>query len=176
MRSLSKGSFINMVNIRPKSIMEGFNNYSNAIITYKNISEAEYIENNFIKFLNEAYEENDRFIVDYYGNVLTNEEFSRMLKEVTEEEKRILNNIKNNFNSEDIYFQIEDKSILNIFIKLSLKGILFSTFYFIDDEITIWSNYDYKFVMFFNKDETLEKYKLLAEKYKLIIKNVKKVE
>ena len=30
--------------------------------------------------------------------------------------------------------------------------------------------------MFFNKDETLEKYKLLAEKYKLIIKNVKKVE
>ena len=176
MKSLSKSSFINMVNIKPKSIMEGFNNYSNAIITYKDIINTEFIEDSFIKFLDEAYENNEKFIVDYYGNVLTEEEFNRMLEELTEDDKKILNNIKNNCSDKNIYFEIEDKNILNVFIKLSLRGILFSTFYFIDDEITIWSNYDYKFVMFFNKEETLDKYKLLAQKYKLIIKNVEKAK
>ena len=99
-----------------------------------------------------------------------------MLKELTEEEKDILKTIKNDFNDKDIYFKIENKNILNVFIKLSLRGILFSTFYFVDDEITIWSNYDYKFVVFFNKEETLKKYKLLVERYKLTIKNIEKVE
>ncbi|MDQ0150367.1 hypothetical protein ACFO6R_11225 [Eubacterium multiforme] len=176
MKSLSKSSFMNMVNIRPKNIMEGFNSYNNAIITYEDSINSESIENNFIEFLDKIYEDNKNLIVDYYGNVLSEEEFSRMLNELTEEEKNILKTIKNDFNDKDIYFKIENKNILNVFIKLSLRGILFSTFYFVDDEITIWSNYDYKFVVFFNKEETLEKYKLLGERYKLTIKNIEKVE
>ena len=176
MKSLSKSSFMNMVKIRPENIMEGFNYYSNAIITYKESINSESVENNFIKFLDQLYDDNKKFIVDYYGNLLNDEEFSRMLKGVTEKEKNILKDIKNNFNNKDIYFEIEEKNILNVFIKLSLRGILFSTFYFADDEATIWSNYDYKFVVFFNKEETLEKYKLLGEKYELIIKSIEKVE
>lgn len=49
MRSLNKNEFIEKVEIRPENILEGFNNYNNAIITTDKVGN-EQIEKDFINF------------------------------------------------------------------------------------------------------------------------------
>ena len=95
-----------------------------------------------------------------------------MIINLNKEEAEFLNRIRKDKNNSSIYFKIEDVEELNLLLKLSLRSILFSTFYFVKDNLTIWSNYDYKFVIFFNEESNLEKYKMLVEACDLVLKDI----
>lgn len=175
MRSFDKNAFINKVEVRPNNILEGFNNYNNAIITTELITNNEEAEKYFIRFLRDIFEINKNSIVDYYGNTLNDDEFSRMIDTLSKDEKDVLIQIREKSNSDDIYFEIDNISFLDILIKLSVRGILFSTFYIINDKVTIWSNYDYKFVIFFKDKNIIHSYEEIAKKYKLIVKDINNI-
>lgn len=175
MRSFDRNTFINSVEIRPNNILEGFDNYSNAIITTEFITNNEEAENCFIEFFRHIFEVNKNSILDYYGNTLMDEEFSRMICMLSKDEKDILIKIREKSNNDDIYFKIDDMKVLDILVKISARGILFSTFYIINDGVTIWSNYDYKFVMFFKDKNIIHYYEDIAKKYKLIVKDIKMI-
>ena len=67
-----------------------------------------------------------------------------------------------------IYFNLTLESI-PLIAKLNTKEILFSTIYFGKEKITIWGNYNKHFPVFYTDDKIYNKYKLIAEKNKLII-------
>ncbi len=175
MRSFDKNAFMNKVEVRPNNILEGFNNYNNAIITTECITNNEESEECFIRFLRDVLELNKNSIIDYYGNTLNDDEFSRMIDTLSKDEKDILIQIREESNNDDIYFEIDNTNFIDILIKLSVRGILFSTFYIINDKLTIWSNYDYKFVIFFRDKDIIHDYEKIAKKYKLVIKDIKKI-
>lgn len=175
MRSFDKNIFMNKVEVRPNNILEGFNNYNNAIITKELITNNKESEECFIRFLREIFELNKDSIVDYYGNTLNDDEFNRMIDTLSKDEKDMLIQIREKSNNDDIYFEIDDTNFLEVLIKLSVRGILFSTFYIINDKVTIWSNYDYKFVMFCKDKDIIDHYEEIVKKYKLIIKDIKKI-
>ena len=173
MNTLSKEKVNELIKIIPNNIIEGFNKYNNAIITHneenKNNNE---IENCFINFISDIYNSGQTIVVDYYGNKLNDKEFENMTETLEIEEKELLYKLrKKNINS--VYFIVENLEYLKLIMKLSVKSILFSTFYILGNDLTIWSNYDYKFVIFFNNYDVLEFYKDVLEKSNLIIKDIK---
>lgn len=173
MNTLSKEKVNELIKIIPNNIIEGFNKYNNAIITHneenKNNKE---IENCFINFISDIYNRGQTIVVDYYGNKLNDKEFENMTETLEIKEKELLYKLrKKNINS--VYFIVENLEYLKLVMKLSVKSILFSTFYILGNDLTIWSNYDYKFVIFFNNYDVLEFYKDVLEKSNLIIKDIK---
>lgn len=172
MRSLNKNEFIEKVEIRPENILEGFNNYNNAIITTDKVGN-EQIEKDFINFFVDIFMKSKGNIVDYYGNILNSDEFNRMISTLENNEKNELIKFRDVSNNNHIYFEIDSIELLIILIKLSVRGILFSTFYMVKDNVTIWSNYDYKFVIFFKQKGIITDYLNIAKKYNLLIKDIK---
>lgn len=172
MKSFNRNEFMKRVEIRPENILEGFNNYNNAIITTDKVYNEE-VEKDFIEFFTDIFRKNKSIIVDYYGNILNSYEFDRMINFLEDDEKNILTKLRNSSNNNDIYFEVYDIKFLIILIKLSIRGILFSTFYIIKDNLTIWSNYDYKFVIFFKEKEMINKYLNIARIHDLSIKDIK---
>ena len=94
------------VEIRPENILEGFNNYNNAIITTDKIYNEE-IEKDFIEFFLDILRENKSIIVDYYGNTLNSDEFSKMISFLEDDEKNVLIKFRNSSNNDNIYFEID---------------------------------------------------------------------
>lgn len=173
MRSFDVNEFMEKVEVRPDNILEGFNNYNNAIITTDKIVSNEEIEKDFIGFFIDLFRKNKNSIVDYYGNRLNSNEFNRMIEMLSDEEKDKLIKFREKSNNDDVYFEIDDIEFLIILIKLSVRGILFSTFYIVNDNVTIWSNYDYKFVMFFKQKDIITEYINVTKKHNLLIKDIK---
>lgn len=172
MINIGKKVFDNIIKVKPVNIIMGFDNFNSAIISDYSGSKEKDTEAKFYNLLNKLYEEEEELIVDYYGNELSNEEFTNMINNLNEEEAEFLNRIKEDKNNSSVYFKIENVEELNLLLNLSLRSILFTTFYFSKDNLTIWSNYDYKFVIFFNEESNLEKYKMLVEECDLVLKDI----
>lgn len=172
MINIEKEVFDNTIKIKPVNIIEGFDKFNSAIISDYGGSKDREIEVKFYSLLNKLYKEEHELIVDYYGNKISNEEFKNMISNLNEDEAKFLNRIREDKNNSSVYFKIENIEELNLLLKLSLRSILFSTFYFSKEKVTIWSNYDYKFVMFFNEESKLGKYKMLVEECDLVLKDI----
>lgn len=172
MINIAKEVFDNVIKVKPINIIEGFDNFSSAIISDYSGSKENDTEGKFYNLLNKLYEEEKDLIVDYYGNKISNEEFNNMISNLKEDEAKYLKRIKGDKINSSVYFKIENVEELNLLLKLSLKSILFSTFYFSKEKLTIWSNYDYKFVIFFSEESSLEKYKIIVEACDLVLKDI----
>ena len=172
MINIEKEVFDNVIKVKPVNIIEGFDNFNSAIISDYGGSKEKEIEAKFYSLLNKLYREEYELIVDYYGNKISNEEFNNMISNLNEDEAEFLNRIREDKNNNSVYFKIENVEELNLLLKLSLRSILFSTFYFSKEKLTIWSNYDYKFVIFFSEERSLEKYKMLVEECGLVLKDI----
>lgn len=172
MINIDKEVFDNAIKVKPINIIEGFDNFNSAIISDYGSSKEKEIEAKFYSLLNKLYKEEEDLIVDYYGNKISNEEFNSMIINLNEDEAKFLNRIRENKKNNSVYFKIEKVEELDLLLKLSLRSILFSTFYFIKDNLTIWSNYDYKFVIFFSEERSLEKYRMLVEECDLLLKDI----
>lgn len=172
MINIEKEVFDNVIKVKPVNIIEGFDNFNSAIISDYSGSKEKDTEVKFYNLLNKLYEEEEELIADYYGNKISNEEFNNMISNLNKDEAEFLNRIREDKNNSSVYFKIENIEELNLFLKLSLRSILFSTFYFSKEKFTIWSNYDYKFVIFFSEESSLEKYKMLVEECDLVLKDM----
>ncbi len=172
MINIDKEVFDNVIKVKPINIIEGFDNFNSAIIRDYGSSKEKEIEAKFHSLLNKLYKGEEDLIVDYYGNKISNEEFNSMISNLNEDEAKFLNRIREDKNNSSVYFKIEKVEELDLLLKLSLRSILFSTFYFIKDNLTIWSNYDYKFVIFFSEERSLEKYRMIVEECDLVLKDI----
>lgn len=149
-----------------EDINEGLKKYSNAILKIDLNKEG---EENFIKFL---YEIDEYIIVDYYGNIINDSAFMKMVETLDKEEKSYLLDLKEKGYKEIFYSNIEEK-FLKILINLSINEILFSSFYL--KNMTIWGNYNGKFIMFFNRKINIKDIENKANKYNLQIEDIREV-
>lgn len=165
MKEVSEKEFNEISKVKIVNILDGFDNYSSGIIE---TSDFETLNN----ILKECYFKSEDPIIDYYGNTISEESFKNVMNNLNEKEKLLLNEIKNKFDKNTIYFKdfsIEELELVN---KLSINGILFSTYSFISDEVVIWSNYNKKFPIFFKENKTIEKYKKICSTYNVEIENI----
>ena len=142
-----------------KNILDGIENFKH--ICFYGEYES-YV--NFIKFI---IKDNKLTFFDFY--------FSKL----KESEKQVFYNFSNydniinkfNIDEEEIYFSVNDidDEILDFIIEISFKEILFTTFYFKEPSMTLWTNYNSQFVLFFEQDKFIQKYKELAQSLNLKI-------
>ncbi|MEG1004265.1 MAG: hypothetical protein RSF37_12730 [Clostridium sp.] len=175
MKNIDKKSFEEVIKVKPTNIINGFDDYTSAIII-DDRGKGKETELKFYNLLNKYYIEEEKLVADYYGNAIEEDEFNNMISQLEEEDRKILTNIRKDLNKDSIYFEIESKKDLYLLLTLSLKNILFSTFYFKSGEFTIWSNYDYKFVIFFNNESSLKDFEKIAKECELILKDINIVE
>lgn len=147
--------FKEKVAIKFNNINEGFNKYNNSVI--------EGTEEAFIQFIKSAYELNgqDYSYVDFYYNVLNEEDKSTLKKLVSAEDRKALEDFEKQYNEKNIYYKLTEESI-PIITRLCTKEVLFSTFYFIKYPCTIWGNYNNSFPIFYNTQELYYKYREMA--------------
>lgn len=166
---LSKGDFKKQVTIQFDSIVEGFNNYQNNLITPTSTKDLVSCEKDIGGFIKALYNLNEnRLVVDFYLSRLSDIEFKSLFDSLNNEDKNILEKIKNKeFKSN--YFEVIDESIIDFLVRLCTRELFFITFYFEKYPLTLWGNYDFKFPMFYINEEDINIYLPLIEKYKLKI-------
>lgn len=160
---VSKEHFEKKVKIRFNNISDGFNNYNNKTI--------EGNEEEFISFIEQAFEINgeENSYVDFYYNLLQEEDKKRLKDLITEEDREILKDFEEGYKEKNIYFRLTKESIPFI-TRLCTREILFSTIYFTEYSCTIWGNYNKSFPIFYNDEKDMEVYLNIAKVSKNLIK------
>lgn len=151
-----------------EDINEGLKSYNNGILILEINDKG---ERNFAKFLLDMAEGIENILVDYYGNIINDVAFNRMIGSLDEEQKKYLIELRNKEDKEIFYSNV-DGEFLEILISLSLNEILFSSFY-LENQITIWGNYNGKFVFFLNEGLNFEKIQEIAKKNNLMIDDLR---
>lgn len=143
--------FKEKVAIKFNNINEGFNKYNNSVI--------EGTEEAFIQFIKSAYELNgqDYSYVDFYYNVLNDEDKKKLKELINDEDKILLEEFEKNYHEKNIYFKLTKESIPFI-TRLSTREILFSTIYFTKYPCTIWGNYNKSFPIFYHDNNDIQQY------------------
>lgn len=95
--------------------------------------------------------ESDSF-VDFYFFRLSEPEKVAVLESLTVEEKNYLLALED---SNDSVFYPLDDMLLAITAKLSARELLFSTFYFSKEPVTVWGNYQHRYPVFRNKNVSI---------------------
>lgn len=142
-----------------RNVLEGIENFKHICFT------VEYEEYNlFIKTIIKNSE--NSFLDFYFANIEENE------KQVFYNFDNYGNIIKRfKFEKDNIYFNINnlDNKIIDFITEISYKEILFSTFYFKNPNMTLWTNYNKQFILFFEDNVDILKYKNLAKELNLKI-------
>ena len=142
-----------------KNILEGIEEFKHICFTgnYKEYS----------TFIKTIIDNNEKSFFDFYfPNINENE------KQVFYNNNNYDNIIKRfKFSKDEIYFNVDDvdEDVLNFITEISYKEILFSTFYFKNPSMVLWTNYNKQFILFFKEDTFILKYKKLAKNLNLKI-------
>lgn len=123
------------------NITEGFEKYDYEIL--KNTSE-EYIKL-ILELLKLNGDENS--YCDFYYNKLSDEEKRCFTESLNKNEIAVFGKMQL---GKGVYYRLT-QDIVPLLVGISVREILFSSFYFCKFPCTIWGNYDKKFVMFKNK-------------------------
>lgn len=149
------------VTIRFNNINDGFNNYLNKTIDGE--------EEDLIKFIEEALIINgeDNSYVDFYYNVLEEEDKKRLKALISDEDRLALEAFEKEYTEKNIYFKLTKESVPFI-TKLSTREILFSTIYFTKYPCTIWGNYNRRFPIFYKEENILKDYINIAKNLEIL--------
>ena len=141
------------------NVLQGIENYKHICFTGQ--------FKDYKSFIKSLVEDNKLSFFDFY------------FCNLQENEKQAFNKINNydniikrfKFNKDELYFNIEhiDDEVFEFILKISYEEILFSTFYFKDPAMLLWTNYNKEFILFFKDDRDILKYKKLSEKLNLKI-------
>lgn len=158
---IDKQVFEKEVEIRFNNINDGFDNYCHKVI--------EGSENQFIDFINKAFELNgaDNSYVDFYYNILSEDDKQRLKALISDEDKVILEGFEKSYSEKNIYFKLT-KEIIPFIIRLSTREILFSTIYFTKYPCTIWGNYNNKFPVFYKYENQIDLYRRVMDGFKIV--------
>lgn len=136
-----------------KNITDGFDNFSH-ICFYCDYNEYE----NFILML--INESRDSYFDFYFYEIKEDEKYTFLNTYICD------NIIKEfDFEKDKLYFNTRDvtEEILKFLIKISFEEVLFSTFYFKNPDVTVWTNYNKQLILFFRDNEDFYKYKTIGE-------------
>lgn len=165
--SIKENIFKREVEIKFDNISDGFNRYKNKTISAIN---EEDFEKGMICFLEEAVSLNglNSSYVDFYYNVLSEEDKERLVRMLSDDDRKFIDIFKEKNIGRGIYYYLSIDSIPFI-SRLNSQEILFSSIYFTKEECTIWGNYNKRFPIFYKEECVLMKYIDIANKYGLII-------
>lgn len=153
---ISKDEFESKINIKFKNILDGFSNFKNFMITANNVTDG---ENKLIQFIERVFEyNNSEGYVDFYINKISAGDKKRLIALTSDEDKDILKLHLNAPPHNGAFYKLKNKSLIPFLVRLCTNEIFFITFYFANNPITIWGNYDMKFPCFFNNQKDLEFY------------------
>ena len=156
LKEISKNEFNKKVKVRFNNILNGFDEYPNITLDFKELG---YSEDKIISIVEEIYDKNNgECYVDFYISKLSNEGKANFLDMISNDDREFFESIIKDGN-EDCYFKILSKELIAKFMRLNTREIFFVTFYFTTKPITIWGNYDLKFPCFFDTNETMWFYK-----------------
>lgn len=183
LEGISKLSFMGDVNIRAIDINAYFKRFKSKTLSVydktlsveeeKNLNsklqdDFDELELKYINFIEDCYSlNNGNLIIDFYVNRLDNEAISKILEALKENEKEAFLSLMRNIDKGKIYFRVKNSEVLDVIVKLNTRNMFFSTFYFLEEELTLWGNYDLKFPMFFVSDNVIELYEKIAQKNNL---------
>ncbi|BBF44563.1 hypothetical protein lbkm_3276 [Lachnospiraceae bacterium KM106-2] len=142
MRQVEEKEFKKENIIYVEHLQSGMNQYHWDVIQGKE----EAYNNLFQRLL--AENSGSQLYVDFYYNRLGREEHIKLKKKLNPKDQIILNRLLDKHNETDsIYYECDERWI-PFFLHLSYRELLFQTFYFTDPKVTIWSNYEGKFIAF----------------------------
>ena len=178
------------INIHRETIDSAYEKYNNTIldvfdhqlsIKEADISIGSFVDHNlkyehrYIQFIEDIYRVNDYepVIIEVNLNDLENLDILRILEGLDYKDKLLFIDIVRFNQSKSNTFSIENKELLNLFIKLSTREILFSVFHFTKIQITIVGAWDLSFPVFsYNKNDFKELLSI-ATKNELFFRNTK---
>ena len=178
------------INIHRETIDSAYEKYNNTIldvfdhqlsIKEADISIGSFVDHNlkyehrYIQFIEDIYRANDYepVIIEVNLNDLENLDILRILEGLDYKDKLLFIDIVRFNQSKSNTFSIENKELLNLFIKLSTREILFSVFHFTKIQITIVGACDLSFPVFsYNKNDFKELLSI-ATKNELFFRNTK---
>lgn len=140
-----QGIYLENINI-------GFSDYENLILSGNAGNLKEFMHKALSLNENEAY-------ADFYYSRLTEKEKKDFEDALTVSEKLYFQEFKDRH---EIYYPLNHE-LLEFLLGITIREVLFSTFYFCKVPATVWGNYDLKFPMFFKDKEQKELYIQLAE-------------
>ena len=163
-------SFLNL-KIYSDNIDESYKKYSNAILdicnnedfSLSNWSLTNYnlkYEDRYIKIIKDFYELNggDPILMEVGLNYLENLDVLRILGGLDFKDRLLfIDIVRFNKNISDMY-SINNIDLLNLFIKLATRELIFPIFHFTKLGITISGGYDLSFSMFFKNKDDLNQY------------------
>ncbi|MEK5209859.1 hypothetical protein [Psychrobacillus sp. FSL H8-0510] len=157
---------------RPLNIEEA----NNLIISY-NPSEIEtqskYFEEEvkFLSFFQYAYELNyGKPVYVYCPDIFTlrGKAYSGIINTFSEIDKKLLKKLQKNMEIKDSVFAVENKDLLNLFAKLSVRELCFSNFFF--DTSVIIGNYEMSFPIYCLDELSMISYNKKATEIGLFIR------
>lgn len=150
MKTITKQQLIHMGGLYFNNVMDGVTEYP-----YERKSGSEEEVLSWISALSDRYE----LYADFYAGRITKEALEAFSLALSKEEYAqlltLLEKCKEEKEEEFVLF-LPEKKELELLVKFSYRGLLFSTFYIMDPAVTIWSNYQGEFLVF-AKDAALLK-------------------
>lgn len=163
---ISNEEFKSKVNIRFSNVLDGLNTFKSFTITAGHMENGEDI---IIKFIEKVFEENSfEAYVDFYTNILSDEDKKRLISLIPDEDREILKLHLSAPSHSGTFYKLLNKNLIPFLVRLNTREIFFVTFYFTNKPITIWGNYDLKFPCFFNTQENLQFYYNLSKSLGLL--------
>lgn len=156
---ISNNEFLEAVNIRFDTILEGFEKFKSKTL----LGEQEF-EEAFIKFIEQVYKRNgeENCYIDFYYNKLTKENRETLKGMLNSVDKSFIIEFEKSYDEKSNFFKFKEKDIPTI-VRLNTNEIFFSTFYFTKEPVTIWANHNKKFPIFYYNDNVIIKYVEIAK-------------
>lgn len=159
----SNEEFNNMVDIRFKNILDGFNLFKSFTVEANNVEDG---ENKLIHFIQKVFEENNNEgYIDFYINKISPEDKEKLVLLISDEDREILKLQLNLETNSSVFYKLTNKALIPFLVRLNTREIFFVTFYFTNKPITIWGNYNMKFPCFFNSQEDFNLYYNLSNSF-----------
>lgn len=138
-KSIKKTDLLNRGAIYLNRIEDGFEEYK--------VDSIEGTEEELYQILMSLYHKNGETnsFVDFYYYCLSESERAEVIKVLTPEEMEYIRTLEDD--EESVFYPL-DEILLGITAKLTAKEILFSTFYFTKEPMTVWGNYQLKYPVF----------------------------
>lgn len=130
-----------------KNIQDGFNKYPNTMFE----GTEEQVNSAIRKLVNLNGFENS--YADFYYGRLDKEAKNKVKAELYEKEIMVIESLE--LSAEDIFLRLNSE-ILEILLKLTVKEVLFSSFYFAKYPCVVWGNYGKRYPVFFKDDSMMK--------------------
>ncbi|MDD3139200.1 MAG: hypothetical protein PHX08_09545 [Lachnospiraceae bacterium] len=152
-KSMSKEELLAKNPIFLEQVKEGFDNYFYVILHGEKVGMHKFFQLILADNVGESF-------VDFHYARLETEQQKWFVDRLNEAEKMCFQQLE--IQKETIYYPLNEGN-LEFFFEITVRELLFSTFYFTKQKATIWGNYNLEYPIFAQSKEVLEAYQKMAE-------------